>query len=79
LFTMASMVIAVNCVLGGAIVALLCDLAFKAPLPAAAGAGVVAGLVLLTVSLRYEHRRLTPVVLSSPGATTMSGDNPGVT
>jgi hypothetical protein len=79
LFTMASMVIAVNCVLGGAIVALLCDLAFKAPLPAAAGAGVVAGLALLAFSLRYEHRRLTPVVLSSPGATTMSGDNPGVT
>jgi hypothetical protein len=35
LFTTASMVIAVNCVLGGATIALLCDLAFKAPLPAA--------------------------------------------
>jgi hypothetical protein len=79
LFTMASMVITVNCVLGGATIALLCDLAFKAPLPAAVGIGVVAGLVLLVLSLRYEYRRLTPVVLSSPGATTMSGDNPGVT
>ena len=65
LFTMASMVITVNCVLGGATIAMLCDLAFKAPLPAAVGAGVVAGLVLLVLSLRYEHRRLTPVVLSS--------------
>jgi hypothetical protein len=65
LFTMASMVITVNCVLGGATIALLCDLAFKAPLPAAAGIGVVAGLVTLALSLRYEHRRLTPVVLSS--------------
>jgi NADPH:quinone reductase-like Zn-dependent oxidoreductase len=29
------------------------------------GIGVAAGLALLTLSLRYEHRRLTPVVLSS--------------
>jgi hypothetical protein len=65
LFTMASMVITVNCVLGGATIALLCDLAFKAPLPAAAGIGVVAGLAMLVLSLRYEHRRLTPVVLTS--------------
>ncbi len=76
LFTMASMVITVNCVLGGATVALLCDLAVKAPLPAAAGIGVAAGLVMLTLSLRYEHRRLTPVVLSSYVAT---GDSQGVT
>ena len=65
LFTMASMVIMVNCVLGGATVALLFDLGVKVPLPGAAGIGVAAGLVLLAVSLRYEHRRLTPVVLSS--------------
>jgi hypothetical protein len=78
LFTMASMVIVVNCVVGGATIALLCDLAFKVPLPAAAGIGVAAGLVLLALSLRYEHLRLTPVVLSSPAATTMSGDSPGI-
>src|ERR1700728_4571130 len=36
-------------VLGGAIIVLLCDLAFKAPLPAAAGIGVVAGLALLAL------------------------------
>ena len=51
--------------LGGATVALLCDLAFEAPLPAAAGIGVAAGLALLAFGLRYEHQRLTPVVLSS--------------
>jgi hypothetical protein len=79
LFTMASMVITVNCVLGGATIALLCDLAFKAPLPAAAGIGVAAGLALLVLSLRYEHRRLTPVVLSSYVATAMTGSGPGVT
>ena len=65
LFTMASMVITVNSVLGGATIAVLVDLAFKVPLPAAAGIGVAGGLTLLVVSLRYEHRRLTPVVLSS--------------
>jgi hypothetical protein len=79
LFTMASMVITVNCVLGGATVALLCDLAFKAPLPAAAGIGVVAGLATLVLSLRYEHRRLTPVVLSSYVATAATDGSPGVT
>jgi len=65
LFTMASMVITVNCVLGGATIALFFDLAVKVPLPAAAGIGVAAGLILLALSLRYEHGRLTPVVLSS--------------
>jgi hypothetical protein len=79
LFTMASMVIVVNCVVGGATVALLCDLAFKVPLPAAAGIGVAAGLVMLALSLLYEHRRLTPYVLSSYVATAMTGDSPGVT
>ena len=76
---MASMVITVNCVLGGATIALLCDLAFKAPLPAAAGVGVATGLALLVLGLRYEHRRLTPVVVSSYVATAMTGDSPGVT
>ena len=76
LFTMASMV---NCVLGGATIALLCDLALKAPLSAAVGVGVAAGLALLALSLRYEHRRLTPVVLSSYVATAMTDDSPGVT
>jgi hypothetical protein len=79
LFTMASMVIVVNCVLGGATIALLCDLAFKVPLPGAAGIGVAAGLVMLALSLRYEHRRLTPVVLTSYVATAMTGDSPGIT
>jgi hypothetical protein len=76
LFTMASMVIAVNCVVGGATVALLSDLAFKAPLAAAAAVGAAVGLVLLILSLRYEHRRLTPAVLSSYVATAMTGDGP---
>jgi hypothetical protein len=79
LFTMGSMVIVVNSVLGGATIALLCDMAFKAPLPAAAGIGVAAGLTVLALGLRYEHLRLTPAVLSSYVATARSGDSPGVT
>jgi hypothetical protein len=79
LFTMASTVITVNCVLAGATIALLCDLAFKVSLPAAAGVGVAAGIVLLALGLRYEHRRLTPVVLSSYTATLMTGDSTGIT
>jgi hypothetical protein len=69
LFTMASMVIVVNSVLGGAAVAMVCDMAIKAVLPVATGAGVAAGIVILVLTLLYEHRRLTPVVLSSPGAS----------
>jgi hypothetical protein len=65
-FTMASMVIVVNAVVGGATVALVCALAFKAPSPVPVLAGIVAGLILLVAGLHYEHRRLTPVVLSSP-------------
>jgi hypothetical protein len=68
LFTMASMVIVVNSVVGGATVALVCALALKAASPIPVLAGIVAGLVLLAAGLRYEHRRLTPVVLSFPSA-----------
>jgi hypothetical protein len=76
MFTMASMVIVVNSVVGGATVALVCALALKAPAPVPVLAGIVAGLLLLGAGLRYEHRRLTPVVLSSP-ATAGSGPETG--
>jgi hypothetical protein len=66
LYTMASMVTVVNSVVGGAAVALVVGLAAKAAAPLPAVAGVVVGLVLLVLGLRYEQRRLTPVVLSTP-------------
>ena len=66
LFTMASMVIVVNCVVGGATIALLCDLAFKVPLPGAAGIGVAAGLAMLALSLRYEHLGSPPQFSAHP-------------
>jgi hypothetical protein len=74
-FTMASMVIVVNAVVGGATVALVCALVLRAASPAPVVAGILSGLILLATGLHYEHRRLTPVVLSSlagapPGAQT---------
>jgi hypothetical protein len=72
LFTMASMVIVVNSLLGGAAVALVLTLGIKMPGAAATGTGIAAGLILLALALRYEHRRLTPQVLTShaPAAAT---------
>jgi len=67
LFTMASMVIVVNSVLGGATVALVGTLAVKAPVGTATIMGIAAGLALLALALRYEHGRLTPQVLSAHG------------
>jgi hypothetical protein len=69
LFTMASMVIVVNSVLGGATLGLVADMALKVPLPGAASIGVVTGIIILLLNLLYEHRRLTPVVLSSPAGS----------
>jgi hypothetical protein len=74
LFTMASMVIVVNSVLGGATAALVGTLAIKAPIVAATAAGIVVGLIILVLSLRYEHKRVTPVVLSSAVAPARDGD-----
>jgi hypothetical protein len=74
LFTMASMVIVVNSVLGGATAALVGSLAIKAPIAAATMAGVLVGLALLALSLAYQHRRVTPVVLSSPAAMRRADD-----
>jgi len=66
LFTMASMVIVVNSVVGGATVALVFALAIMVASPVPVVLGIVAGLALLATGLYYEHRRLTPVVLGSP-------------
>jgi len=65
LFTMASMVIVVNSVVGGATLAMVFALAVHAVTPVPVVAGIVTGAVLLAAGLRYQHRRLTPVVLSS--------------
>jgi hypothetical protein len=76
LYTMASMVIVVNSVVGGAAVALAVALAAKAVSPVPAVAGFAVGLILLVLGLYYEHRRLTPVVLSSAAVRV---DNPALT
>jgi hypothetical protein len=65
LFTMASMVIVVNSVVGSATIALAFALAVHAAAPLPIVLGLTGGVILVMASLRYEHRRLTPVVLSS--------------
>ena len=74
LFTMASMVIVVNSVVGGAAVTLVFALAIKAPSPVPVVLGIVAGLALLAAGLYYEHRRLTPVVLGGTAASQPARD-----
>jgi hypothetical protein len=64
LYTMASMVIVVNSVVGGAAIALVFALAVHAAAPISVVLGICGGVILLLLSLRYEHRRLTPVVLT---------------
>jgi hypothetical protein len=63
-FTMASMVIVVNSVVGGAALALVFALAVRAAAPIPIAVGIAAGAILLVSGLRYQHRRVTPVVLS---------------
>jgi hypothetical protein len=62
LFTLASMIILVNSVLGGATVALLCALSIVLPITTSAVIGVLAGVILLVLSLWYEYRRLNPLI-----------------
>ncbi len=59
---MASMVVVVNAVLGGAIGALACALALDLVLPVATVVGLVGGLGLLGLGLEYERRRVSPAV-----------------
>ena len=77
---MASMVIVVNSVVGGATLALVFALAVHAVTPVPVAVGIATGVALLAASLRYEHRLLTPVVLSSSRAgfdRGFGGPNPG--
>lgn len=58
LFTMASMIAAVNCVLGGALVALALIVGFGVPAEAGRIVGVAVGATLLVATLTYERRRI---------------------
>jgi hypothetical protein len=61
---LASMVIVVNSVVGGAALALVAALAVHAAAPVPIAVGLCGGVILLALGLRYEHGRLIPVVLS---------------
>jgi len=58
LFTMASMIAAVNAVLGGALVALVLIFGASVHPLAAQISGIVVGMLLLTATLTYERRRI---------------------
>jgi hypothetical protein len=73
LFTMASMVIVVNSVLGGATAELVASLGVKALIVASTAVGIVVGLILLVLGLGYEHHRLTPVVIGALDDAELTG------
>lgn len=58
LFTMASMIAAVNCVLGGAVTASVLSLGLGVSTPWSQLAGAAVGAVLLVMTLVYERRRI---------------------
>jgi len=62
LFTMASMVLLVNSVLGGATATLIGILGAHLPAVAAAVVGAVVGAGTLALGLGYEYRRLSPLI-----------------
>jgi hypothetical protein len=63
LFTMASMILLVNSVLGGATVALVCILGAHLTADAGVPVGVAVGIGILLGGLYYEYRRLAPFIL----------------
>lgn len=73
LFTMASVVVFVNSVLGGATVALVCAIPLRLPVALDVAGGVIAGLASVSLGLRYEHRRITGLILGQICPTTADG------
>jgi hypothetical protein len=75
LFTMASMVLLVNAVLGGAAAALICILGAHLPAGPGAAIGVAVGLGTLALGLSWEYRRLSPLIRGhddSPGGQELT-------
>jgi hypothetical protein len=62
LFTMASMIVLVNSVLGGAAVTLICALGCGLAGAPAVAAGAVVALASLGLGLAYQSRRLAPLI-----------------
>ena len=62
LFTMASMVLLVNSVLGGATATLISILGFHLPTVAGAVIGIVVAIGTLALGLGYQYRRLSPLI-----------------
>lgn len=60
---MASMVLLVNCTVGGAAVTLLCLLGADTTGKLAVPVGVAVGICFLAAGLAYEYHRLGPKIL----------------
>lgn len=74
LFTLASMVIVVNSVLGGATTAVIVSVVTGSTLLFAVAAGIAAGAMALIAATAYERKRITPVVTArSTGDGTDAG------
>jgi hypothetical protein len=69
LFTMASMILVVNSVVGGATVALLCILGADVGPAVGVLVGVIFGFGILAGGLWYEYRRLSPLILGQSALT----------
>lgn len=69
-FTMASMILLVNSVVGGATVSLLCILGAHLTAPAGVPVGAVVGVGILAGGLVYEYRRLAPLIRGQTTDTT---------
>jgi hypothetical protein len=65
-FTMASMILLVNAIVGGATVTLLCVLAGGVTPPLAIAVGVVLSVATLGLGLQYQSRRLSPLISRDP-------------
>jgi hypothetical protein len=76
LFTMASLVIVVNSVLAGAVIALFCSLAVHLPPAIDVAAGLMAGGAAVLLGLIYQRRRLDRLIrgaATSPGPERSTG------
>jgi hypothetical protein len=72
LFTGASVVAAINSVVGGVRLALLTDMVASLATGAALAVGIAAAVVLFVLHLLYQQQRATDRVLQPPAASASS-------
>jgi hypothetical protein len=70
-FTMASMVVLVNGVLGGAIIALVISIALHGPTVIAVPVGIFVGIALVILGLFFQERRIGPLMRDASGGASL--------